>query len=157
MKPTSPPIDASRDEPQQRPAGLESLRFHHVGVAVKNLDEALDTYIGLFGCSRVTEPISVPQESVRVCFVSSQPGILIELVEGTEDGSPVDQILDRTGAGTYHICYEVDDIDEAIRILRRNRCLPFRRFELPERGRFAFLLSPERQLFELCEIDGSQL
>ncbi len=145
---------ASAETALSKPAaGVEGMRFHHVGVAVKNLEEALNTYVRLFGCTQVSSPILVSDENVRVCFVSSPPGVLIELIEGVGDDSPVEKILDRTGAGTYHICYEVDDLDAAIQVLRKNRCLTFRKFELPGRGRFAFALSPQRQLFELCEIN----
>ena len=135
---------------------VEGMRFHHVGVAVKDLEAGLKTYVDLFGCTQVSDPVPVPAENVRVCFVSSPPGVLIELIEGIGDNSPVEQILDRTGGGTYHICYEVPALDAAIKVLRHNRCLPFRRFELAEHGKFAFLLSPQRQLFELCEIAGTR-
>ncbi|MCK5378438.1 MAG: VOC family protein [Acidobacteria bacterium] len=132
------------------------MRFHHVGVAVPSIEKALDYYVGLFGFQQISPPIDVPPEHVRVCFVRADPGVMIELVEGVGEQNPVEAILERTGAGTYHICYQVDDIDAAIRILRRNKCLPFKRFEMRTNGlrRFAFLLTPDRQLFELCEAEG---
>ncbi len=147
------------------PAPLSSLplqtlgmRFHHVGVAVRSIEKALDYYVGLFGFEQVSPPVDVPPENVRVCFVRANPGVMIELVEGVGEENPVEGILERTGAGTYHICYQVDDIDAAIRILRRNKCLPFRRFEIQTHGlrRFAFLLTPDRQLFELCEAESNE-
>ncbi|MCD4750486.1 MAG: VOC family protein [Thermoanaerobaculales bacterium] len=131
------------------------MRFHHVGVAVKSIEEALDYYVGLFGFEQVAPCIDVPPEKVRVCFLRAEPGVMIELVEGVGEDSPVDRMLERTGAGAYHICYQVEDLDRAIRVLRRNKCLPFRRFEVSAYGfrRFAFLLTPDRQLFELCEAE----
>jgi len=133
------------------------MRFHHVGVAVKSIDAALDYYLGAFGFRKVSEPVDVTPEHVRVCFIEVDPGVRIELVEGVGESSPVASLLERTGAGTYHICYQVDDLDVAIRHLRANRCLPFKRFEMPEHGRFAFLLTPDRQLFELCEVAGAEV
>jgi len=135
------------------------MRFHHVGVAVPSIERALEYYVGLFGFEQVAPPVDVPPEQVRVCFVRAQPGVMIELVEGVGDGNPVQSILERTGAGTYHICYQVDDIDAAIRILRKNKCLPFKRFEMRCHGlrRFAFLLTPDRQLFELCEAENDEV
>jgi len=148
------------DRPSQKGLPLQALgmRFHHVGVAVPSIEKALDYYIGVFGFEQVAPPVDVPMEHVRVCFVRADPGVMIELVEGVGDESPVKALLERTGAGTYHICYQVDDIDAAIRILRRNKCLPFKRFEMPTHGlrRFAFLLTPDRQLFELCEADDDE-
>ena len=136
------------------PIGRElGLTFHHVGVAVQSLEDALATYVDLFGFEQVGEPVDVPHEKVRVCFVRVAPGTMIELVEGLSADSPVHGVIERTGGGTYHICYRVDDLDDALRELRRHKCFPFRRFEvdMPGHPRFAFLLTPDRQLFELCE------
>ncbi len=134
------------------------LSFHHVGVAVRSIEEALQTYAGVFGFEPVSDPIDVEHEHVRVCFVRAGD-VLIELVEGVDDESPVRQLLERTGAGTYHICYQVDDLDQAIRELRARRCFPFKRFEVTgqEPRRFAFLLTPDRQLFELCEAPSGEI
>jgi methylmalonyl-CoA epimerase len=144
-------------EPAARPGnavGRElGMTFHHVGVAVKSIDRALDCYENVFGFERVAGPMEVPPEQVRVCFVRAPGGPLIELVEGLGEESPVNGVLERAGAGAYHICYQVDDLDEAIRALKREGCFPFRRFQVERSGRnrFAFLLTPDRQLFELCE------
>ena len=139
------------------------MSFHHVGVAVKSIDAALGYYTGLFGLRQVTEPLEIPGERVKVCFVEAPPGVLIELVEGLGDKSPVADIVERTGAGVYHICYRVADLDDAVRRLRAQGCFRIKRFERPavERlggggeapKRFAFLLTPDRQLFELCEAE----
>lgn len=147
-----------RSMPGALPLQTLGMRFHHVGVAVRSIEKALEYYVGLFGFEQVAPPVDVPAEHVRVCFVRAEPGVLIELVEGVGEDSPVEVLLERTGAGTYHICYEVDDIDAAIRILRRKKCRPFRRFEMPTHGlrRFAFLLTPDRQLFELCEAEKDE-
>ncbi|MCP5117498.1 MAG: methylmalonyl-CoA epimerase [bacterium] len=160
------------------------MSFHHVGVAVKSIDAALEYYTGLFGLRQVSEPLEVPGEHVRVCFLEAPhlstsgalphlslsgtlppsggtaPGVLIELVEGIGEKSPVADIVSRTGAGPYHLCYRVDDLDAAIRRLRAGGCLRLKRFERPGPGpgRFAFLLTPDRQLFELCEAaDGENV
>ena len=149
---------ASTRSPASAVGTALGMRFHHVGVAVRDIDEALQTYTGVFGFERVSDPIEVEHEHVRVCFVRAGSGVLIELVEGVDDESPVRQLLQRTGAGTYHICYQVDDLDRAVRELRAHRCFPFKRFEVAGQhpGRFAFLLTPDRQLFELCEATGGE-
>ncbi len=131
------------------------MSFHHVGVAVKSIDAALGYYTGLFGFRQVGEPLEVSGESVRVCFVEAPPGVLIELVEGLGDKSPVADVVARTGAGPYHLCYRVADLDEAVRKLRSRGCYRVKRFERPD-ARFAFLLTPDRQLFELCEPAGQE-
>ncbi|MFQ5668970.1 MAG: VOC family protein [Acidobacteriota bacterium] len=134
------------------------MTFHHVGVAVESIDCALEYYEGVFGFERVGRAVEVFPENVRVCFLRVPGGAMIELVEGLTEESPVKGVLKRAGAGAYHICYAVNDLDEAIRGLRRARCLPFRRFQVDHAAwrRFAFLLTPDRQLFELCEVTPRQ-
>ncbi|MCP3957521.1 MAG: hypothetical protein GY719_06680 [bacterium] len=150
------------------------MRFHHVGVAVKSIAAALEYYTGLFGLRQVSEPLEVPGEHVRVCFLEAphsspsgaapssgrtSPGVMIELVEGIGEQSPVAEIVKRTGAGPYHLCYRVDDLDASIRRLRAGGCVRLKRFEGPGPGlrRFAFLLTPDRQLFELCESTDNEM
>ncbi|MDX1387804.1 MAG: radical SAM protein [Acidobacteriota bacterium] len=129
------------------------MTLHHVGVAVRSIDESLRTYVDVFGFRQVGDPIDVTAECVRVCFVEASPGVLIELVEGVGDDSPVANLIERSGPGPYHLCYRVDDLDAAIEALRKNRCRPFRRFECVAHGfkRFAFVYAADGQIFELCE------
>ncbi len=144
---TAPPVAGAE--------GVVPMTLHHVGVAVRSIETSLATYVGLFGFRRVSECLEVAPERVRVCFVEAPSGMLVELVEGVDEDSPVADVLRRPGAGPYHLCYAVEDLDGAIHKLRRRRCRLLRRFDRPAGGyrRFAFLLSPERQLFELCERD----
>ena len=130
-----------------------AITFHHVGVAVKSIKTALETFTGIFGFRRLTLPLEVPAQRVKVCFVEAPPGVLIELVEGIGNHSPVKKIIEISGSGPYHLCYQVADLDEAIAELESRGCILFRRFELPAHGlrRFAFLFTPDNQLFELCE------
>jgi len=141
------------------PPVLEDLNpsFHHVGVAVRSIEASLDFFIRILGCEQLGEPVDVPPQQVRVCFLRIKPGVKIELVEGLGENSPVAQLLQRIGAGTYHICYEVDNLDEALTRLRAERCRVIQSFEMPKLSlrRFAFLLSPERRLFELCQSEGA--
>ncbi len=134
------------------------MTFHHLGVAVPSIEAALKVYVGIFGFDQVGDAIEVESEEVRICLVEAPPGVLIELVEGVGEASPIDEILGRAGAGPYHVCYRVEDLDAAIRHLRSRGCLPFKRFEKAAHGmrRFAFLLTPDKQLFELCEPDRAE-
>lgn len=151
-------VITGKDSQLSEPLGPAlGLTFHHVGVAVRSIDQALATYVGLFGFAQIGEPVEVPPEKVRVCFVRAAPGLMIELVEGLGDDSPVHALVEQRGGGAYHLCYLVDDLDQALRALKRRKCFPFRRFEVDAPGlrRFAFLLTPDRELFELCEADAT--
>jgi len=132
------------------------LRFHHVGVAVRSIEDSLGFFLDVLGCRLDGGPVEVPPQHVRVCFLHLEPGVRIELVEGLDQYSPVEKLLDRLGAGTYHICYEVRDLAEAVRRLKTRKCRLIQSFEMPDLRlrHFAFLLSPERRLFELCQSEG---
>ena len=93
------------------------LIFHHVGIAVSDLQQAIPNYKDVFGYKIVSGPFDDPIQKVSVCFLSRGEGdATIELVAPLGPNSPIDGTLKR-GGGTYHICYEVDDISAAIRHL----------------------------------------
>ncbi len=123
---------------------------------MRSIEKSLDFYTGILGMTPLGPSVEVPPQHVRVRFLQAEPGVRIELVEGLDESSPVEQILSRLGGGTYHICYEVDDLDEALARLRRERCRLIQSFEMPEiqPRYFAFMLSPDRRLFELCQCEG---
>lgn len=136
---------------------VAGLTFHHVGCAVRDIEKAVEFYCGTLGFKRITPPVPVPTQKVNVCFIELGPGNLLELVQGVEAGSPVEPLIEKTGGGPYHLCFEVPDLDGAIKALRKKRCFPLTRFEQHVQGlsRFAFLLTPDRHLFELCETERS--
>jgi methylmalonyl-CoA/ethylmalonyl-CoA epimerase len=96
---------------------MERLTFHHIGIAVRDLQEAMSNYKSLFDYRIVSGPFDDPIQNVSVCFLSRGEGdTTIELVAPLGPNSPIEGTLKR-GGGTYHICYQVDDINAAIRHL----------------------------------------
>ena len=93
---------------------MEQFIFHHIGIAVRDLETALPAYKNLFGYSLVSGPFDDPVQNVSVCFLSRDAeDTTIELVAPLGPNSPIDRIL-KKGIGTYHICYQVSDIRTAI-------------------------------------------
>ena len=85
---------------------------HHVGLAVEDLDGALDTYERLFGAelehrSRVEEQ-GVEAVSIRVGKSR------LELLGALGEDTPVGRFLAQRGPGMHHVAYEVDDIGAAL-------------------------------------------
>lgn len=133
----------------------DELTFHHVGVAVRSIEEARRYYSEALGFRPVSGVIPVEGESVRVCFLEIGEGVLVELIEGVGENSPVAGLLRRNGPGPYHLCYRTPDLEAAIARLRARGFRPLRSFEQRSGGlrRFAFLATPDGQLVELCEPD----
>lgn len=80
----------------------------HIGIAVADLDRALDQYKLLTGDSS-PEVCEVPDQQVTVAIFDGADG-RIELVAPTSDDSPVARFIEKRGEGLHHICIYVDDI-----------------------------------------------
>lgn len=88
-------------------------RLNHVGVAVPSLTEAIETYRNLYGATDIGAPFDMPEQGVRVCFVTL-PNSQIELIEPLGDSSPIRNFLaSNPRGGQHHVCFEVADIWEA--------------------------------------------
>jgi methylmalonyl-CoA/ethylmalonyl-CoA epimerase len=91
--------------------------FHHVGIAVRDLSEAIPIYKTIFGYELVSGPFDDPIQNVSACFLSRGEGdTLLEIVAPLGPNSPIHGTLKR-GGGAYHICYRVADIEAGIRHL----------------------------------------
>jgi methylmalonyl-CoA epimerase len=86
--------------------------IHHVGVAVRDLNQALETYQTLFG-ARLEHRSTLPEQAVDAVSVLVG-GDRIELLAATEEDSPVGRFLARRGPGMHHVAYEVDDVGAAL-------------------------------------------
>ena len=91
-------------------------KVDHIGVAVKSIDEAARFYTQGLGLS-LQHVEDIPYLKLRVGFLPVGDSE-IELVEGTQPDSPVDDIIKERGEGLYHICLEVDDIEAALASLK---------------------------------------
>jgi len=101
---------------------MNDFAFHHIGVAVQTLAEAIPSYRDLFGYELKSKCFDDPIQKVSVCFLSRGDGDpVIELVAPLGPTSPVIGTL-KKGAGVYHVCYEVKDIAGSVEQLRRKGC-----------------------------------
>lgn len=101
---------------------LSGFHFHHIGYAVFSIERTASLYIPAgWICS---ETIFDPLQKVRIAFLERSNTPLIELVEAVDEQSPVIQIIKKSGVSPYHVCYEVSDIEFAIREMRKKRFLP---------------------------------
>ena len=88
----------------------------HIGIAVRDIDEALAFYRDALGLDvRASE--AVPSQDVRVRKVPVG-GASLELLEATGAESTIRRFIDRRGPGLHHITLRVDDLVEALERLR---------------------------------------
>ncbi len=83
----------------------------HIGIAVESIDSGLAIYRALG--VEVEGVEEVVDQKVRVAFLPVGD-TRIELLEPTDDSSPVARHLQRRGAGLHHICLRVPDIRAAM-------------------------------------------
>lgn len=82
------------------------MNFHHIGYAVKQIDEAFKCF-KLLGFSISSDIVEDTSRQVRICFIENK-GVIIELIEPMNDKSPISNILSKNGPTPYHICIEVE-------------------------------------------------
>lgn len=87
--------------------------LNHVGVAVPDINEAIETYKNLYGATDITTPFDMPEQGVKVCFVNL-PNSQIELIEPLSESSPIHNFVQKNPkGGQHHVCFEVEDIHTA--------------------------------------------
>ena len=91
---------------------MEARGIHHVGVAVADLDEAVQTYERLFG-GRLEHRARVDDQGVEAASVRVGDS-RIELLAPLGDDTPVGKFIAARGPGMHHLAYEVDDVASAL-------------------------------------------
>ena len=82
--------------------------IHHLGVAVHDLDEAVDTYERLFG-AEVEHRGAVEDQGVEAAALLVGSG-RVELLAPLGEETPVGRFLAKRGPGMHHVAYEVEDV-----------------------------------------------
>jgi len=132
---------------------MKALSLDHVGIAVENLDEALELYTKLLGLEvKGTEVVEA--QKVRTAFLPLG-GTELELLESTDPEGPIGRFIAARGQGVQHLAFRVEDIVAALVELKAAgmRLID----EVPRYGaggaRIAFLhpKATNGVLVELCE------
>lgn len=110
------------------------LRIDHVGIAVTDLDAAIEFYRRVFGM-RCVHTEENPEQGVREAMLAVGPtaeGGCVQLLAPLTPESTIAKFLDRKGPGIQQVAYTVADIDAASAALRERgvRLL----YESPRRG-----------------------
>lgn len=90
-------------------------RIHHIGIAVRNLDDALGRYKDQLGFEFEGRE-TVESENVEVAIFRIGES-RVELLQPTKSDSVISKFLEKRGEGFHHIAMEVDDIGQALKEL----------------------------------------
>ena len=85
------------------------MKIDHIAIAVENVEESAKVYQEALGVDNV-EFETVESEGVKVAIIHLENG-RIELMQPTNDSSPIKKFLEKKGQGLHHMALETDDID----------------------------------------------
>jgi len=114
-------------------------RIDHVGIAVADLDEAVDFYARAFGFTVAHEEVNEEQGVREAMLEVGASGSWIQLLAPLRPDSPIGKFLDRSGPGIQQMAYTVTDIEAASEHLRSTgvRLL----YDEPKRGTAGSLIN----------------
>jgi methylmalonyl-CoA/ethylmalonyl-CoA epimerase len=95
---------------------MENLE--HIGIAVKNLDEANRLFATLLGREHYKIE-QVESEGVRTSFFKIG-NVKIELLEATRPDSPIAKFIEKKGEGVHHLAFEVKGIQKELKLCEDN-------------------------------------
>lgn len=91
---------------------MKPTHIEHIGIAVKNLDEAIKYYQDVLGleCYNIEE---VADQKVKTAFF--QVGqTKIELLESTDPEGTIAKFIEKRGEGVHHIAFAMEDVATAL-------------------------------------------
>ena len=128
-------------------------KIEHIGIAVKDLDFSNKLFTKLFGESNYKTE-AVESEGVKTSFFKVGEN-KIELLEATNEDSPIAKFIERKGEGIHHIAFDVTDIKAEIKRLTKEGFVVLN--ETPKKGadnKLVAFLHPKSTngvLIELCK------
>ena len=125
-------------------------KIEHIGIAVKNLNEAISFYENILGlkCYAVEE---IKDQKVRTAFFKVGQ-IKIELLESTEPDGPVGKFIEKKGEGFHHIAFNVNNLQEKLKEIEQKGVILIDK--IPKKGAEGFdiaFLHPKYTLGVLTE------
>ena len=91
-------------------------RIDHIGVAVSDLDAAIELHTSAYGMELVHREVVASQGVEAVLLDVGENHV--ELLRPLSDDTPVGRFLAKRGPGLHHVAYQVADIDAALASLR---------------------------------------
>ncbi len=92
---------------------MELQYIEHIGIAVKDLNTAIQFYRDVLGltCYSIEE---VPDQKVRTAFFKVGQ-TKIELLESTSPDGPIGKFIEKKGEGIHHIAFAVQHIEKQLK------------------------------------------
>ncbi|WP_322550908.1 methylmalonyl-CoA epimerase [Flavobacterium psychraquaticum] len=128
-------------------------KIEHIGIAVNSLETSNLLFEKLLGQPPYKQE-EVVSEGVKTSFFMNGPN-KIELLEATNEDSPIAKFIAKKGEGIHHIAFDVEDIFSEILRLKQEGFVVLN--EVPKKGadnKIVAFLHPKGTngvLIELCQ------
>ncbi len=125
----------------------------HIGIAVKDITNSKNLFSRLLN-EKAYKTEDVLSEAVSTTFFNIG-GTKIELLEATDEDSPIAKFIAKRGEGIHHIAFEVEDIESEMTRLRHEGFILLN--DTPKKGAdnklvcFIHPKSANGVLIELCQ------
>jgi len=87
-------------------------KIDHIGIAVRSIEATLPVYQNAMGL-RFIGTETVESQKVKTAFLEAGD-VHIELLEPTDEDSPIAKFIEKNGEGMHHIAYATDSIQEQL-------------------------------------------
>ena len=88
------------------------MKIDHIAIAVNDVEASAKIYQKALGIDEI-EFETVESEGVKVAILPMENG-RIELIQPTNDESPIKKFLDKKGQGLHHMALETDNIESDV-------------------------------------------
>ena len=132
-----------------------NFKFHHIGLIVKDIILSKEYYSNNLKWEIISDIIYDPIQKVKVIFLRDpiKMDVLYELIEPLEEDSPSIDWL-KKGNSLHHFCYEISDINEAIKVVEESGGFKITNPEPAvafNNRKIAFMFTPQKLIIELLE------
>lgn len=95
---------------------MKVLKVDHIGIAVNSIEEVKKLYSDVLGLTHAGSETVAEQKVITAFFPVGDSEV--ELLEATSPAGPTAKFIEAKGQGIHHICFRVDNIEQALEELK---------------------------------------
>ncbi|MGF9892434.1 VOC family protein [Priestia megaterium] len=122
------------------------LKFEHVGVQVKDIEESIEFYTQKVGLGLI-ETLPHTDPSLKLAFLGLEGNVIVELIQGYNSSLPNE-------GKVHHFALAVDGIEEEFERLKSAGVsfVEEKIVTLPNGARYLFFYGPDKEWIEYYEV-----
>jgi methylmalonyl-CoA/ethylmalonyl-CoA epimerase len=85
------------------------MKIHHVGIACENIEESILDFSNYHTVLHRSPVVRDDLQNAELCLINTDSGLDVEFIAGPQVQRTVNK-----GIRYYHVCYEVEDLEEIL-------------------------------------------